>query len=338
MQISSLNFRRIFASLLIGISYALLFASPYFNDEAYDVVDKLALIAIPTIALTGLFIYLLSQQIWEQTTPTLRFLLLGLALITAFVSSVMREPTSILQWMAQTVSSTSLFTILLIKPISHLQEAIQSKGFVRLAVSWLAAMTASFFITGVWSNFYTNLYQIAFIATFSQLASGIFFYYAISRIKYFSKRDASAFWTGLSLFALLAFFQVMVFILCSQFPRLFDPNFFLLEGKECILFITISLLLLPWLMLIINKIKHTVHRNSLFQDKLLFFIRTNLPGLILAILFFNLYFIIGTMLNHPRFDVDDIFFDADGFIWRFRLTTETPKARRSSSTRSLAKK
>ncbi len=42
----------------------------------------------------------------------------------------------------------------------------------------------------------------------------------------------------------------------------------------------------------------------------------------LALTFFAIYLLIATALNHSRFDVDDIFFDADIFNWRLRLTTD----------------
>jgi hypothetical protein len=38
---------KVIASLMIGLSFALAFAFPYFSDEKYKLLDKFALVAVP---------------------------------------------------------------------------------------------------------------------------------------------------------------------------------------------------------------------------------------------------------------------------------------------------
>ncbi len=48
----------------------------------------------------------------------------------------------------------------------------------------------------------------------------------------------------------------------------------------------------------------------------------NLGGLILASLFFSVYFLLGSIFNQPVFRFDDIFFDTDSRLYRMRFGTE----------------
>jgi hypothetical protein len=45
-------------------------------------------------------------------------------------------------------------------------------------------------------------------------------------------------------------------------------------------------------------------------------------GLLVAGFFFIVYLIIASIFNQPVFDVDDIFFDSDGLLWRTRFVTD----------------
>jgi len=203
-----------------------------------------------------------------------------------------------------------------------LQKTIGEKEQFRLLLSWLLAASASFFVIGFLANFHTHLYMITLLAVFSQLIFGVFFYYTINRIKRLIQKDTATFWIILCLFALLLVFQAMLFRMGMQFPKLFNANLFLLEGKEVILFVLTGVISLPWLAWLLHRLREPDLYRFLIQNKLIAFIRENLPGLLLSALFFWLYLLIGSILNHPRFDVDDIFFDSDGFIWRFRLTSD----------------
>lgn len=309
-------------SLLIGLSFSFAFAFPYFSDVAYTLLDKFSLVAVPALALTVIVYCMLSQESWTHTSFPSKFLMLGLAFMVAIIFLRTIRTSFLLQLIANIISLTTICSALIFPSVDCLQKTIEAKEHFHLLSGWLLASVASFFVTGFWSSFYINLYKIALLIVFSQLILGVFFYYVIGRIKSFLQKDVIEFWIALSLFILLIIFQALIFRMSLQFTNLFNANLFLLEGKEIILFITVSIIFLPWLAWVLNMLKKPAFNIFFIQNKLIAFVRENFPGLLFSALFFSLYLLIGSVLNHPRFDVDDIFFDADGFIWRFRLTTD----------------
>jgi hypothetical protein len=60
-----------------------------------------------------------------------------------------------------------------------------------------------------------------------------------------------------------------------------------------------------------------------FQHSRLYaFIDSNLSGILIALIFFSVYFVLANIFNHPLFNFDDIFFDTDSKLWRARFGTE----------------
>ncbi len=55
------------------------------------------------------------------------------------------------------------------------------------------------------------------------------------------------------------------------------------------------------------------------REKMIFFLRESMAGLLLAIVFFTIYTYIGLKLNHPRIDTVDNFLDADNSSWMARI-------------------
>lgn len=49
---------------------------------------------------------------------------------------------------------------------------------------------------------------------------------------------------------------------------------------------------------------------------------SNLGGIVLAGLFFSVYFLLASIFNQPVYDFDDVFFDADSALYRYRFGTE----------------
>ncbi len=52
------------------------------------------------------------------------------------------------------------------------------------------------------------------------------------------------------------------------------------------------------------------------------FINENKNGIVLSLIFFSIYFLFASIFNQPAFDVDDIFFDSDAFLWRRRFASD----------------
>lgn len=105
--------------------------------------------------------------------------------------------------------------------------------------------------------------------------------------------------------------------MAKQFPSLFDTAFFQLETDQLIYFIISVVLALPLFAWTLAFAKE----KGLNQTRFYGFVDENLSGLVLAGFFFSTYLIFTSIFNQPAFDVDDIFFDSDGLLWRTRFTT-----------------
>jgi len=107
----------------------------------------------------------------------------------------------------------------------------------------------------------------------------------------------------ISLFVILLVWAGSLFQMAKQFPTLFEAHTSLLViSVWIVLAVVISVL-------VIFNIKNNL-------------IRENRNGIILALIFFCIYFLLVSIFNQPTFDVDDIFFDADAYLWRRRFATE----------------
>ena len=310
-------------SFLIGLSLAFAFAFPYFSDETYTLLDKFFLVAVPALALTCVAFFLLNYagKLWGQISNPSKLSTLILAFLAAGILCASMFAGSLLLTFANFISLSTIFSAVVLPAAPFLQKSIEAKEHSRLFLSLFFASIAAFFVTGFLSNFYAELYMLALLTVFSQLIFGAFFYYTIGRLKDSMQKDASAFCIAASLFVLVFVFQALIFRMGLQFLTLFNANLFLLEDREINLFLAISVLSLPWLAWNLSRLREPALYRVLSQNKFIIFIQENLSGLSLSASFFGLYLLIGSVLNSHGFDVDDIFFDSDGFIWRFRLTT-----------------
>jgi len=248
--------------------------------------------------------------------------MLGMAFLMGIIYAASTDALYPLLMIANIVSLTAFFSTLIVPTMPFFQEAIETGKLPRIFLAWLFGGVIAFFVTSFLSNFYVDLYMVALLTLLLQLIFGVFSYYVIGRLKAFAQRDMFSLCITLFLFALLLVFQGIIFVIGSQIPKLFNAHFFLLEEKDVVLFIIAIILSFPWLIWVLCRLKEPVVYHFLVQNKLFTFIRENLSGVLLSALFFGLYFLIGSVLNSRYFDVDDIFFDSDGFIWRYRLTTD----------------
>lgn len=107
------------------------------------------------------------------------------------------------------------------------------------------------------------------------------------------------------LFAILIIWAGSLMNMAKQFPSLFQ-----LEVYRFVIIQWIISATLVFVLFIFLKIK-TI--KILDENK---------NGISLSLFFFSIYVLLVSIFNQPVFDVDDIFFDSDGLLWRLRLTTE----------------
>ncbi|MFN3491116.1 MAG: hypothetical protein ACK40V_02755 [Anaerolineales bacterium] len=110
------------------------------------------------------------------------------------------------------------------------------------------------------------------------------------------------------LFTALILWAMSLFQMANQFPSLFKA-----QAKT---FVVSQWVLLSIVVLIFFFLRKQLEKLQIQ------FIKENWSGLLLACIFFSIYFLFVSIFNQPAFDVDDIFFDADTFLWRRRFATE----------------
>ena len=185
---------------------------------------------------------------------------------------------------------------------------------LRFAPAWLLGILFSYFTSGFLFNFYTTRYE-ALLLTFiihSAVSPAIY--------RLLTKQKAGRTETGITfaLFGVVLAFTVFMFQTAAKFPSLFTPSFYLIPNNRMVSFILAIAASLPfsvWILIVIKNRKFD--RTRFFQV-----IDENLSGLFLAAFFFSFYLIFASIFNQPVFDVDDIFFDADSNLWRWRFATE----------------
>jgi hypothetical protein len=188
----------------------------------------------------------------------------------------------------------------------------------RLVFTWLAGIPLSYFVLGFLGNFYTTNVEIFLLSIISHAFISLFFHYLIGRLKF--DLGSKPVETGMSLvlFAALLIFIPAMYAAAKQFPNLFDHAAFHLEAGLQLWF---AIALLPSYPLFVWAL-NLARKKNFKQTRFFQFVDENLNGLILSILFFAVYLIFASIFNRPSFSRDDIFFDADGNLYRWRFATE----------------
>ncbi|MCL4273305.1 MAG: hypothetical protein KJZ77_05485 [Anaerolineales bacterium] len=186
------------------------------------------------------------------------------------------------------------------------------------AIAWLTGIPLSYFAVGFSSNFHTSPYIIFLLATLIHVFASLLTYSLLGKAKQgFSSRRFDT-WIALILFASLAAFGLILFKMAEQFPSLSDAGFYHLEGTQWIPFAIGLLLALPIFGWMLKLLKGRGIRKTPFGR----FVDENLAGLLLSFCFFSIYLFLSAIFNQPAFDADDIFFDSDARLWRWRFATE----------------
>lgn len=187
----------------------------------------------------------------------------------------------------------------------------------RIFPAWLLSIPFSYLLLGFFSNFYSSYFEILLLALLSHSSASVFFYYLQDRfIRACGTKKVDS-GIAIALYTILAVFVAGIYNIVKQFPSLFDAAFFQLEANQVIYFvigIILAFQLFVWMISLAKK-------NKLNRTRFYRFVENNLPGILLSFFFFSAYLVLASIFNRPVFDVDDIFFDTDGLLWRTRFTS-----------------
>ena len=211
---------------------------------------------------------------------------------------------------------------LLIPAAPSVKILLDAGGTRRVLGAWLFAVTFSFLLISFLDNFYSSPIEVILITLLLQAVLGVGGYFLMGRVKRVAgERLFDAIIHG-ALFLLLIGFIFWLFQ-ANQRVTLFQTSYFLMSEKTSGLFAFTSLIALPWQAWLHIRLKFSGFYNQIKHTKIYSYVSANLAGFSLALMFFVLYLLFASVINDPRFDVDDIYFDADHFNYRIRLTTDT---------------
>ncbi|NOH00909.1 MAG: hypothetical protein HND47_02485 [Chloroflexi bacterium] len=188
----------------------------------------------------------------------------------------------------------------------------------RLLLAWLLGIPLSYFTVGYLENFYRSSLEIFLLTLPIHAWAGFFAYYLLGKILHALRSNRTDAILSAVLYVALLLFVPAVYGMAKPFTNLFDAGVFHLPAGQWPFFSAALVLAFPltlWLFLLARQRKWKEARFFKFVDE-------NLDGLLIAFLFFAVYLIFASIFNRPSYDADDIFFDADGNLYRWRFATE----------------
>ena len=187
----------------------------------------------------------------------------------------------------------------------------------RLPIAWFLGIPVSYFAVAFFENFYPEPVLVSLWTIIFHSILNLFGYYLLGR----AAKSFRSNWvdSGLAavLFAALIIFVPFVYYMAKPYTTLFDSSAFHLDPSVRVPFVNA---LIP--AFFIAMVLVYVGRQRNWQDSAFYrFVDDNLNGIMVAVLFFCVYLIYATIFNRPVYDADDIFFDADGNLYRWRYAT-----------------
>lgn len=312
------NIFRFLISLGVGAILSFALAQSFFDLDSRAPIDRIFLVSIPAIAFficLSAYFSVLEKSLSGISLPA--YVLIVLWAVLSGILALFITYESLLSFFVLII----VFILLTLPAAPSIQSLIVAGGRRRVFGAWVFAFIASSLLIGFLDNFYSSIIEVILLTLLSQVVFGVGGYFLMGRMRRVtSERWFDALVHGF-LFILLISFIIWLFQ-ASRSVALFPVGYFVLNDETSRVFLYTSLLALPWQGWMHLKLKFSGFYNRIKQTRVYNYISANLAGLSLSFGFFVLYLIFASVINDPHFDVDDIFFDADGANWRVRLTTD----------------
>jgi hypothetical protein len=323
VQVSTM-LRRIVLSVIPGFSISFVLALQFFGYDTFSPLDQLFLVCVPALSTACLIYYFLPSMegYLARSTVFVRFILVALVFSAGLVTLLLSSEKSMLLLLVSLISQSTILLMGIIPAIPYIQYVFQEGLHVRMVHGWLLALAGSSLCVGILASFYFHPFQIILLTLLLQFGGGLCGYFLVERIRRFALRSKYDFMIALGIFVLISCFALIIFYFGQGFPTLFTPAFFIMKANIFVLFWSVSLFCLPWLAFVLYQLSSRSLLTRFQQTEFYSFIDGNVFGILLASCFFPVYLLIASVINRPVFDVDDIFFDADGMNWRNRLATD----------------
>jgi len=189
----------------------------------------------------------------------------------------------------------------------------------RLISAWILGIPLSYFVTSFLGHFYESSIGIFALAVLVHSLVSLLVYHLLNQVKRDLQSNPAETWITLALLAVVTVFVPAMYYMAKPFSYQFDPSLFQLvtPGDR----IAFCIALVPAFPISIWALS-VAREKRLSETRIYKFVDENLNGLIVSFLFLCVYLIFASIFNQPAYDADDIFFDADGNLWRVRFATE----------------
>lgn len=188
----------------------------------------------------------------------------------------------------------------------------------RLPLAWFLGIPPAYFVVSYLENFYATPFQVALITIIVHSLFNLFIYYLLGRVLTEFRADRVKAGIASALFSGLIVFIPSMYYMAKPFANLFDASVFHLDAEVRIPFVNA---LIP-AFFIAMVVLHVAKQRNWRETRFFKFVDENLEGFLSAVLFFCVYLIFASIFNRPSYNEDDIFFDADSRLYRWRYATE----------------
>jgi hypothetical protein len=311
-------------SVLIGLTASFALMTQFFQSDVHSGIDQFLLFFVPALSLTVLIYPLLPYLggFLINASAQVRIFLLALALFSALVVLLPNGDVTAFVFYPALLSLSAFILAVLLPSIPLIQKSIEARNHFRLLGRWVFSTILAFLFVGFLDDFYTSTLEILLLTLFLQVIFTLLGNIVLERVAQLVCRGIFETTILFGLYFVLILFAVFTFAANRTF-LLFPTGHFTLRSDLLPIFLISSLVFLPWQAWLDVQMETRGINTALKNTKFYAFIERNLPGLALASLFLGIYLLNAPVINHPRFDVDDIYFDADGLNYRLRLTTDT---------------
>lgn len=188
----------------------------------------------------------------------------------------------------------------------------------RYLSAWALGIPVVYITIAFLDAYYKTAVELIVVSLLAQCLVSLSAYFVLGRLVLKLKsRPVDAAMSSVLGGAVIAFFAGLV-NMASRFPNQFDINVYILPPAELIYFAAGLLIAFPASLWALPIARRSNFRRSRFYQ----FVDAHLGGLVIAFLFFSVYFLLASIFNQPHFAFDDIFFDTDSKLYRMRFGTE----------------
>ena len=188
----------------------------------------------------------------------------------------------------------------------------------RMILAWLLALPLTYILVGFLNNFYKSYIEVGLVTFFLQPFVSLFIFYILGKLKINFQSNPVNSIIALIIFTTLIIFLIGLINMARQFSSIVDISLYQIEPNIIIVFFISLFFSFPISIFLLAFVrKKEINKTHIYK-----FINENISGLLASFLLFCVYLFFAIIFNQPSYDADDIFFDADGNLYRSRFGTE----------------